>query len=446
MSKSINIEDLNKFSKEYNKSKSNKIMSNIVRKNGVLACAYDFDEASKIQNIFNVEVKDMPSITNQKQSGRCWMFSGINVLRQIICKNLSIKDIDLSFTYLFFYDKLEKANMLYERAIELIDLSKESREWQFLISNGAEQDGGWWHQFKDLVKKYGICPMQAQQEVYSSTSSAEMDSVLKLLQVKHVDILRSLRSNGASIDELREKKSELLAEVYKVLAICLGEPVDKFTYSYKKDNDETKTQETITLKSTPKEFFEKFVSVDLDDYVSLVNYPSNEHKYYQKYLNIGAQAQHQEEYFSLNLPIKELKDAAIKSLKDNNAMWFACDVSSSSFRKDGILSTEVYSINKVFKINFEMDKYERLRYFASSCNHAMTLTGVNLTKSGKPNRWKIQNSWGVENGFQGIYIMTDKWFTEYVYNVVVNKKYLSDKAKEALNSNVITLDPWEPLA
>ena len=446
MSKDLKIEDIKEYSKSFKNSKNNQLLSNIVRKVGILDSVYNYDEACKIQNVFNVEVKDSPSIEDQKRSGRCWMFSGLNVVRQIVAKALGVKNIELSHTHLFFYDKLEKANMLYERAIELIDMNKESREFQFLITNGANQDGGWWHQFKDLIKKYGIVPLSVSPEVYHSNDSSYLDQTLTLAQVKGVDTLKTLRKNGATYEELEAKKSELLKDIYKIVAISLGEPVNKFNFSYVKTNEETKKDEVIEIKSTPLDFFNTYVKTELDDYVNLVNYPSVEKPFYQRYFNIGSQAQSGEEFFSLNLPIEELKTSAIASLKDGNCMWFACDVITSSFTKEGILSTEAYNLGNLFNINFDMDKYERLRYFASSPCHAMTLSGVNLDKKGNPNRWKINNSWGTDRGFSGIYIMSDKWFDEYVYSVVVNKKYLSDKAKASLNSKIITLDPWDPLA
>lgn len=446
MSKELKIEDIKEYSNSFKRSKNNQLLSNIVRRVGILDSIYNYDEASKIENVFNVEVRDMPSVEDQKKSGRCWMFSGLNVIRQIVVKSMGVKDIELSHTHLFFYDKLEKANMLYSRAIELIDLDKESREFQFLITNGANQDGGWWHQFKDLIKKYGIVPQSVSPEVYSSTNSAYLDKTLTLAQVKGVDTLKTLRKNGASLEELGAKKGELLKDIYRILAIALGEPVNKFKYSYSKTNEETKKDEVIEIKSTPLDFFNTYVKDELDDYINLVNYPTSEKPYYQRYFNIGSQAQASEEFFSLNLPIEELKSAAIASLKDNNCMWFACDVLTSAFTKEGILSTEAYNLGDLFNINFDMDKYERLRYFASSPCHAMTLSGVNLDKAGKPNRWKINNSWGKDIGFSGIYIMSDEWFDEYVYSLVVNKKYLSDKAKTSLDSKIITLDPWDPLA
>jgi len=456
MNKSITNDILLEFKKNFNDSKKNKIVANAVQKNGVLACAYNLEEGTKLTNIFNVEVKDMVSITDQKASGRCWMFSGLNVLRKIISKKLGIKDIDLSQTYLFFYDKLEKANNMLELAIKYIEEDKESRIFQSIFNFGPDADGGYWHQFKDLVKKYGICPQVCQPETYSSGSSREMDHVLNVLISKDIDTLKNLHKDGKDLAELRKAKEEMLNDFYRVLAICLGQPVDKFVFEYKKDkdkkddkdnanNDDSK-EEFVRIESTPIDFFNEYVGSEIDNYVSLVNYPSNEYPYYKKYNNIGATPIIDENYFVLNCPIDELKNSAIKSLKDNMPMWFACDVTSQNFNKEGVLSTEAYAVEDLFDIKLDYDKFERLRYHSSEPNHAMTLVGVNIEKDNKPSRWKIQNSWGTDFGKKGFFVMSDSWFDQFMYEVIVDKKYLSDKAKAALDGEVITLNPWDPIA
>lgn len=446
MEKIITVEELKEFKKTYNKSKTNKVVSDSVQKNGVLASSFNLAEATKLTNIFNYEVKDMVSVTNQKQSGRCWMFASINVIRPIIAKNLGLKDIDLSFTYLFFFDKLEKANNKLEKVIANVSKDKESREFQAAIEFGSEADGGWWHMFKDLIQKYGICPMNAQPEAYSSTSSNEMDSLLNVLITKYVSKIKNSYDEGKNETYLREIKKECLSEVYKVLSICLGTPIEKFTFEYRKEEKDSKKEaEFVRIETTPLEFYKKYLEKDLEDFVSITNYPSKDFPYYEKFMNEGGVASFNQKYFKLNLPIEELKDAAIASIKDNMPCWFGSDVSASSFRKDGILSTEAYDVANIFDLDLSFDKFDRLRYHASSCNHAMTLTGVNIVRN-KPNRWKVQNSWGTENGKQGIYVMSDNWFNEYVYEIVVDKKYLSQKAKEAVDGKVRVLKSWDPIA
>ena len=445
MDKNIELKDLEVLASEYNKDSKNKILANTIKKNGVLACAYNLAEATKLNNVFNVEVKDMVSITNQKQSGRCWMFSGLNVLRQILAKNLGVKDIELSETHLFFFDKLEKANNKLEKTIEYINMPKDSREFRTLFEFNAYADGGYFHQFKDLVKKYGILPQVCSPEAYSSTKSNEMDQVLSNLITKSIYEMYNMNQNGASVAELRKYKEKTLSYVYKVLAMCLGEPVNEFDFDYKKTNEETKEEEVVSIHSTPLEFFNKYIGVELDDYITLVNFPSQDYPFYKLYQNEGACAMSGSNYFVLNLPIDELKDAAIKSLKDNNPLWFACDVSAESFRADGILSTEAYNVEELFGLDLTYDKYESIRFDNTSCNHAMTLTAVNLV-NGKPNRWKVHNSWGKDFGKEGHFIMSDSWFDKYVYQVVANKKYLNSKALEALNDKKIILKAWERVA
>lgn len=446
MEKNITNEQLNKYKNKFNKKAKNKILQNAITKNGIINASYNTFEVSKLQNIFNVEVKDMVSVTNQKQSGRCWMFASLNIIRPIIAKNLGTKDIDLSFTYLFFYDKLEKANNLLNLAIENIDKELDSREIESLISNGPEADGGWWCNFKALIEKYGIVPINASPEVYSSTNSSELDNVLFTLLTKDIYILKQNYNNKKDKEYLYTLKDDFLNEVYKILSLSLGTPVDKFKFDYKQDLNE-KEPKIKHIKSTPIEFYNTYLKKDLNDYIILVNYPTDKYPYYQKYQNKSALTMTDSSYYAINLPIEELKFAAINSLKDNNPMWFAADVSQMSLRKDGILSLKAYDLEKLFDINFKYDKYQRCKMHASTCSHAMTLTGVNIEKNGKPSRWKVQNSWGTENGFNGIYIMSDDWFNEYLYEIVVDKKYLSEKVLKVLeDENIVDVDIFDCLA
>ncbi len=453
MNKELTSKELNKFKSNFNKSKYNKLAANVVQKNGVLNSALNGEAIRDLTPVFNIEVKDVGSVTNQKQSGRCWMFSGLNVVRGIVAKNLKVKDIELSENYLMFYDKLEKCNYQLEAAIDYIDEKPNSRQFDILGSIGGQNDGGFWHFFVDLVNKYGVCPKSVQEEVVASSASGEMDAVLNTLIVKDMATLRSLRRAGKTKDDLRNEKEGMLEEIYRVLAICLGTPVGEFVYEYmedaptKEEKEEAKEESKFRrIKTTPKDFAKKYLTKDLNDFVLLVNWPIRGYKTYEVYTikdcyNVkGAPT-----FTAINVPIEEMKDSAIKAMKDNNPLWFGCDVGAESFRKEGYLAPEAINLNDLFSINLKFDKGDRLQLRASSCTHAMTLTGVNLDDADKPNRWKVQNSWGTDVGVKGIYIMSDRWFDEYVYEIVIDKKYLSDKVYKLLDKEPKALDLWEPV-
>ena len=464
MEKELDLNVIKKFSKNYNKKKVNKVIENAVKVNGVGPISYNPDYEKELSNQFSIEVKDIGTITNQKQSGRCWMFAGLNVLRRILIKNLKVSNIELSQSYLMFYDKLEKSNYELESVLDYIDEEDNSRILDTILTLGGQQDGGFWHFFVNLVKKYGVVPKPCMDETTSSSASMQMDTVLETLITKDVAILRNSYKEGKTIDELRAAKEEMLEEIYRVLAICLGEPISEFTFVYKptddtkkddKKNDDKKEEkkdddspvvEYKTIKSTPIDFFNKYIAKDLDEYVSLVNWPIKGYPLYRSYSSKLTQNVYGAELGkSVNVPLDVMKKAAIESLKNNDLCWFACDVSSFSERKKGYLATELFQYDDVFNVKLNFDKGDRLMLRASSCNHAMMLSGVNLDKKNKPNKWKVTNSWGSTYGFEGTYVMSDHWFDEFVYEVVVNKKYLSEDVLKAYESEAILLEPWAPV-
>jgi bleomycin hydrolase len=313
---------------------------------------------------------------------------------------------------------------------------------------GGQNDGGFWNFFVDLVNKYGVCPKSAMEETVSTSASSEMNYVLNTLMTKDVANLRLMRRAGKNKDDLRAAKEDMLEDIYRVLAICIGVPVSEFTYEYEIESKEENKDEPKfrRIKTTPKEFAKKYITKDLDDYVLLVNWPIKGNKAYDVFtIKYAYNVKGAPISKAINVPIDEMKECAIKALKDNNPLWFACDVTAESYRKEGYLSREVIDLDDLFSLDLDFDKGDRLQLRASQCNHAMTLTGVNLDDSDKPNRWKVQNSWGTDVGTKGIYVMTDKWFDEYVYEIAVEKKYLTDKAYKALDKEPKVLEIWDPV-
>lgn len=462
MEKYINDELLNKFENEYLKHKEYKVIGNAIKKNGIFNVAYNEDSLKDLKPNFNLEVKNIGEITNQKQSGRCWMFAGLNVLRKILIKNLKVDDIELSESYLFFYDKIEKSNTILEEVISSIDEKEDSRLLDSIVMNiGPENDGGYWHYFTNLVKKYGVCPKDVKGEVYSSSKSSEMDYLLEVLIKKDVVILRNDYKLNKDLNHLRELKETMLKDIYKLLSMCLGTPLKEFDYIYKgkdeskkdEDNKESKKEEKESsenklnvIHTTPKKFYEDYIKEDLDEYVVLTNYPCTGFKDYEVYSQkLITNVVEGSKIKIYNVPIEELKYSVIESFKNNEVCWFACDVGSSSLRMDGYLSTEILPFNDLFDIDFNYSKGDRALFKASTCNHAMVLGGCNLDSNGKPTIWKVINSWGSDCGVKGIYIMSDKWFNEYTYEVVVKKSRLSSKVKEMLNKEPIEKEIWNSI-
>lgn len=464
MEKEITLKDIEGFKKDFESDPNLRISRNATMRNGVFNAAYNSEEVRNIPNTFSNEVKDIGSITNQKQSGRCWMFSGLNVIRIAAMKKLHVKDFELSESYLMFWDKLEKSNYQLESILSTLDEPDNSRVFDTIIGLGGQQDGGFWAFFTALVKKYGVCPKSVMPETIASSSSSEMDAVLNHKLAQYSSHLREEHRKGVSIEKLRAEKEQMLSEIYRILTICLGKPVETFTYGWKatpedkKDTkDETASKKTDkkeepkekweTFTGTPVEFYNKFVGIDLDDYVVLTHAPVRGFKYNTNYaveyaLNVVGTPLHG----FVNVPLDVLKKAAIDSIKNDEAMWFDCDVVALSVRKDGYLDDKILDLDDLFKSSFAFDKGESLIFRNTQANHAMTLVGVNLDEKGNPDRWKVENSWGKDVGDNGIFVMSDSWFDRFVYGLVVNKKYLTKEIVEISKSKPTMLPAWSPVS
>lgn len=460
MNKEITLEDLKAFERAYDSNPANRIAEHAAGHNGVYAAAYDTALESKITPTFSLEVKETGSVANQKSSGRCWMFAGLNVIRSIAMKKLHVKNLELSESYLMFFDKLEKSNLELEAALDHIDEDDDSRLLATIYRLGGGEDGGYWHFFTELVRKYGVCPKSAQLETVPTSASSEMDDVLSQVLSRDVSQLRAAYREGKTVEELRALKEGMLSEVYRILTICIGKPVTEFTYEYREDApkkgedqseekpEEKKEQEETfrRIHTTPKEFFDTYVGADLDDYVDLVNWPIRGFKLHQTYTselcdNVVGGKLHK----SLTVDLKELKDAIVASLKGGDLVWFACDVTPYLYRNKGILDTKLIDLDTLFDTTLGFDKGERLLCRASQCNHAMTFTGANIKEDGSVDKWKVENSWGEKVGYDGYWTMTDRFFDNYVYEAVVNKKYIPEDLLKALEKDPVVLPPWSPV-
>ena len=428
------------FAADFESQRANLVAMNAVTANGLMASAVSRAAVENDVHEYSVSL-EQGDITNQKQSGRCWMFAALNTMRYQVMKKCHLKTFELSQAYLFFWDKLEKSNYFLESILETVELPTSSRLVSYLLT-APVGDGGQWDMLCNLVKKYGVVPKTAYPESKASSGSREMDSTLTEKLREDACILRRMYKERMDMDAIRERKTEMLNEIYRLLCICLGEPPKSFTFEYR-DEDKNFHRETGL---TPKSFFEKYVGINLDDYVSLINAPTSDkpygHSYTVKYLG-NVREGNAVRY--LNLPIEELKKAAIAQLKDGQPVWFGCDVGKHSDRDSGVMDLDIRSLETLLDTKFTMTKAERLDYSQSLMTHAMVFQGVNLDENGQPNRWRVENSWGKDPGKDGYYLMTDRWFDEYMYQIVVNKKYLTNEQLAAYQSEPTELEPWDPM-
>ena len=431
---------LNRFGADYEASAERHLATLALSKSELSSVAFSSKGANAMRQKFSVEVPTL-EVTNQKSSGRCWLFAATNVLRERIAQARNLDNFELSQSYLAFWDKFERCNYFLESILETAALPTTDRTVMHILSTGVH-DGGQWDMLCNLIEKYGVVPKTAYPESKASSGSREMDMTLTEKLREDACILRKLHKEGKGLDELRAHKTRMLGEIYRLLCICLGEPPKTFTFEYRDKDNNFHREEGLT----PKSFFEKYVGVDLSDYVSLINAPTEDKPYGRSYtVQYLGNVKEGSAVRYLNLPIEELKKAAIAQMKDGQPVWFGCDVGKHSERDSGIMDLDIRGLEDLLDTRFTMTKAERLDYGQSLMTHAMVFQGVNLDENGKPNRWRVENSWGKEPGKDGYYLMTDRWFDEYMYQVVVNKKYLTAEQIAAYEAEPIALEPWDPM-
>lgn len=441
MKTGITKRNLEQFSDAFAQEKGNLIARNAVTANGVHAAAKNPEAKGNNAFAFSVEV-EAGKVCNQKQSGRCWMFASYNVMRLEIMKKLNLEQMELSQCYPLFYDKLEKANHFLENMIELIDEPISSRTICFLLEDPME-DGGQWDMFRSIVAKYGVVPKDVMPETAVSEKTHEMDVYLTKKLREFATVLRKKHEAGADVTELRKEKKQMMETIYRILAICLGEPPMKFTWETR-----DKDKKFIRIENiTPQDFFAQYVGWNLDNYVTVINAPTKDKPYGKTYTVQYLASVHDAKYpvKYLNLPMDDLRKLVIKQLKDDKAVWFGSDVGQFSDRKGGFLTMDVLQIGKLFDTEFPMTKEERLDYGDSCMTHAMVITGVDLDAKGKPVRWKVENSWGEDVGEKGYFVMDDAWFGEFAFQILLEKKYLNKEQKKQFEEEPIVLKPWDPM-
>ncbi|MCD6176550.1 MAG: C1 family peptidase [Candidatus Cloacimonetes bacterium] len=435
----IDNDTYNEMEKKAITRKSYNVLRNSILNVGLDEVALNHQSKTDMQHTFSLELKT-GKITSQNKSGRCWLFAGLNTMRFKIMKDLNLKNFELSQTYQMFFDKIEKANYFLENILETLNEKTDSRIIMWLL-NAPLNDGGQWDMFTSIVEKYGVVPKAVMPESFASSNSARMNQILTLKLREFASKLRKDHQNEKPLEELKDKKKEMVIEFYRLLTMFLGIPPKKFTFEY--TNEDKKFHRDIDI--TPKEFYAKYVDINLKNYISIINAPTQDKPFNKtftvQYLG-NVEGGNSVKY--LNVDMNTFKELALLQLKDGVPVWFGSDVGQKMKRENGILSDDIYDYENALQSKFDLDKAGRLDYGESLMTHAMVFTGVNLIDD-VPNRWKVENSWGEKNGEKGYFVMSDKWFEEYNYQIVINKKYLSEALKKAWELKPIILKPWDPM-
>ncbi|MBU7563778.1 C1 family peptidase [Pediococcus ethanolidurans] len=437
MGKEVSQENVTKFRKVFNDGNRNAVVQRAATKNGVLNASEDIAAKVRLDRTFSIEI-DTGKVTNQLHSGRCWLFSLLNTLRHQFADKHDVKDFELSQAYSYFWDKVERANIFYENIIRTADKPANDREVEFYLA-GPGDDGGQWAMAAGLVQKYGVVASSVMPETFNTNDTIGFASALDLKLRKDAIELRELVANGASEGQLNAKRDQLLGEVYRMTAIAVGEPPVKFDFEYR--DDKKKYHRDADL--TPKAFYDKYIGVDLDDYVVVTNAP---YQPFNKLYSLPAEDNivGGKKITLLNVEMDVLRKAAIAQLKDGETVWFGNDVLEQMDRKDGLLDSKLYQTDALFDVDLSLSKAERFLYGQAQVSHAMTFTGVDVVDD-KATKWKVENSWGDKNGDKGYFAMTDDWFENYVYEVVVHRKYLTADQLKIADSKPEPLPVWDPL-
>ena len=417
-------------------SAAEKAARNALALNPIAELATNAENLAMIDTHFSHRVRTK-GITDQHQSGRCWLFTGLNVLRAKMIDDLDLPSLEFSQNYLFVYDQLEKSNLFLQGVIDTKHLPMDDRQVEWLFKNPLN-DGGQFTGVSNLVMKYGVVPAEVMPENYQSNNTAQVGNLLKL----------KLREFGLTLREQKDRRStvalktEMLKEIYSMLVRAYGVPPTEFEWTrHDKEGNPIETK-----RYTPKSFYEEyFGDIDLEkNFVMVMNDPTREyHKVYE--IEYDRHVYDGDNWLYLNLPIEEVKALAIASIKDNTAMYFSCDVGKFLLSKKGTLDINNFDYESLMGVEFPMNKEQRVRTFASGSSHAMTLIAVDLDENDTPKKWMVENSWGANSGWKGNLIMTDEWFEEYMFRVVINKKYIPAETLKLLDQKPQMLPSWDPM-
>lgn len=409
---------------------------NAITNNAAKDLALSRELVTKHDDIFNYKI-DVKGITDQKSSGRCWLFAGLNIMRPAVIKKYNLSEFEFSQPHLFFWDKLEKANLFLDAVIDLRDKPLDDRELQTLVKDPVP-DGGWWSYVVALIDKYGAMPKEIMPETKNSESTGAMNALLTKLMRRDAVELRAMAAKGAKVPALQKRKVEMLKDVYRLLVLHLGVPPQEFVWRY-----EDKDGKIVEAKHTPQSFYRDVVGVALGDYVSIFDHPAYPYgKYYR--IKYSRNMTDLPDMDFVNVDAKTFKGYAYAMLLAGEPVWFAADVGAEMYSKGGIMEPGIYDYKSLFGVDLELTKAEKVLTFDSSPNHAMVFVGAD-TLGGKAIKWRVENSWGTDAGLKGYWSMSDDWFDRYVYAVIVHKKYVPESVLSLLGTKPEVLPAWDPM-
>ena len=437
MAGKITKKEIDTLRKNFSSDANARIIQNAVTTTTASEIALSREIIANIDNSFSTKIDDW-KVTNQKASGRCWLFATLNLLRPGAMEKMGLKDFEFSQAFVHFWDKFERANHNLEAMIATADRPLDDRTIGFILDHPSE-DGGQWNMAINVINKYGLVPKSAYPESQSSSATARMNMNLRLLIRSIASELRGIIEDGGSVKDAREHKTKRMEDVWRLLCIHLGTPPTQFDWQWRDNDKKFHSRGTMT----PHEFKDEFVTIDFNDYVCLVNDPRNPQMqtYTVDFLQnvVGGPPV---EY--LNISIDEMKNITRKILEDGIPVWMGCDVGKQMHRKLGLWDAKMFEYEEMYGIKFGLDKQSRLDYHHSLMTHAMLFTGVDVDKNGT-RRWRVENSWGTKGGIDGYYIMNDSWFDEYMFEIAAPKSYLSKEMIAALDTKPIVLPAWDPM-
>ena len=437
MAGEITKKQIDKMRKEFESDSSARVAQNAVTSNNLSSVTLRRDLVQEIDFTFSTKLDEWRA-TNQKSSGRCWLFATLNLFRPGTMKKMNVKEFEFSQAHIHFWDKFERSNHFLEAIIETSGRPLDDRTIHFLLSDPIG-DGGQWNMAMNLIRKHGLVPKSAYPESNSSSSTRWMNSILKDILRSSASEIRGILDSGGSEKEARSHKESRMEDIWRVLCIHLGTPPESFDWQWRDKDKEFHRRG----KMTPQQFADEFVDVEWEEYVCIVNDPRNE--YYQTYTvdylqNVAGGPP----VVYLNVPSDEMKSITQEILEDGMPVWMGCDVGKQMDRKRGLWDANLFETNELYGVDYGMSKADRLRYGQTMMTHAMLFTGVDVYE-GKPRRWRVENSWGDDSGQKGFYTMNDNWYDEHMFEIASPKKYLTEKMVEGLETVPIVLEAWDPM-